>query len=278
MRQIVAGVCGLQIPGKTTAAKAKQVHYMIKKVKEVHRIRSQTGQGSLPGEIHGGRTTYGYDLLLPLVVNSVAIPLLRVSEEHGSPVAGPSRSHVPPLTDVEVPEQPVVEEQDVDVVTSAPVDDVQLPVATPGPATATPGPTTATGHSVSSVSRRVPTMTRTPRRIGQSASLLQELRGLQEQHDGLFLAAENTRREKLDVERSRVRAAEAELELQRRVVELEANQWQREMELKERAMQLKERAMEMKEKKLMMEFELEKRRLDLEERKIVLGSGRRGLE
>lgn len=246
---------------------------MARKVKAVYRNRSQTGQGSHLAEIHGGRTTYGYDMLLPLVVNSVAIPQFHIAQER--PVAGPSRSQEPPLpTDEEVPLQPMVVEQNPIVVTPAPMDQLtdQQPDSPPATSTAT-----------LPVRRRpVPTTTRTPRRIGQCASLLQELRGIQEQQDGLFLATDSTRRDEIEVRRAKSSVDAAKVELKRSRLMFQEKKWIKEVEMQEKKWQkdveMAERKMNLEELKQLQKFELEQRKLELDEKKFKLECRQREIE
>lgn len=269
VRAISEAMSGLQIEGKTAESIVKQVAYMVRQVRLVYKNRNETGQGSLPTEVHGIRNTYGYEALIPLLYKTVPLLLENAAEELGviEDEPGTSESHTRQdreqleTTAGEIEMGVLLEEEDPQEIEIGPQNEEEpLP---------TPAARASTGR------QRGVSLTRTPRRIGQCTSLLQELRELQEKQDGLFLAGDATRRLELEVEAERVRVAEAEVALRRSVHELQSRRWEREMELQERVM---ERRFELKEKKMTMAFELERRRMELKERKFEMKRVQRDMD
>lgn len=272
---------GVTVPGKTTVQIVQQAVYMIRRVRDIYRTRHTTGQGSTTAEIIGDCTTYGYDLLEPLV---------GLAQNHDliGPQPGTSRSHNVPSPDVQaapVPRVEVesVEEGPVELVLSVedgpvePVEPVPLVAASRSVPPATPN-----------VAVRVPAtpVLRAPRRNPQNTSLLHELRDIQTNQSDIFVAAQTTRRERLEVERGRLKVAEAKVEIKRKRLELQERRVDRDLALQERraerqmAMEERraERQMALDEKRFALEEKRVEKELDLMERKMVVDERKVGLE
>lgn len=88
---------------------------IIRKVRLICGIRHQTGEGSTTGGIHGDITTYGHDLLEPLVCKNLAMSLLGLSQSHEliERQSGTSRSHNVLFPDAQVAPVPGVEVEPV---------------------------------------------------------------------------------------------------------------------------------------------------------------------
>lgn len=316
-RVISLALSGFTMPGRSTSEMTAQIMYMVKRVRQVSKtLCDRTGQGTLAGEIHvhdqrEKEGTHGYNRLRPLVIRSLA--LLNdddPDEEHGEPgtsantrrlleqSAGEYVFPICTMDEEDIPNnhQPAVDGQSPPVGNSrrlpSPVVHVteQPPpvVRVTGPTPQQPAPILPT--ATTPAPPRVPVMTRAPRRIGQCASVLQELRGVQERQDDLFLATDATRRDRLELKREQLRVRAANLELRRsrlqlaeKEVDLEHKKWEKEVEIgekkwekevemeekrRERAFQMEERRMQLEEKKLAQDYELEKKRLELEGKKL----------
>lgn len=301
-RAVKEGMFGLIIEGKTTNSMIKQVAYMVKQVQLVYKNRHETGQGSLATQTQGKRSTYGYNRLIPLLYETV--PLVEDDDltEHGEPEInrpGTSASHTRraqlPTTGIEMGYDIIMEDDQTPVGGEPPPVTVeQPPVRLEQPPAARslviPAPVVA---GASPDPQRSVGMTRTPRRIGQCASVLQELRGLQEQQDGLFLAADTTRRDRNELRRAELSVAAAKTELKKsrcifqekkweKKVEMQEKKWEKKFEMQEKMWQkeceVQERKIKLEELKQSQQFELEKRRLDLEEKKLELEGRQRGIE
>lgn len=163
-KSIQSSLDTLQIDWRTQESIAKQAFYMISKVKLIFKARNMTGQGATEGQIHGikSSSTYGYDRILPLVCGSVALPLPNnLTVERGISTA----SQQPPSPEMSTPS------------TSA---------------------TTTVEEQIAPQSTPRAKFQRPPRRLPECASLLVELRNLQDQQERQTKEATDLRRLELE--------------------------------------------------------------------------------
>lgn len=250
---LLEDLAGIIIPNKTMDSVVQQATYMFRQVKQIYKIRHQTGQGSTVEETQGAgdKTTYGYDRLEPLVAQTVAMPLLHLAQQHGLPEPGTSRTQ---LADRSAPEAtgqaPVEPEQ-------APIEPEQAPVDVVPPINR---PSTTPVVAVREEANGL-MFTREPRRLPVVTSVLGRLNNMKDLEKQLFLAADATRREQLEVDRGRLKVAEGELELKRKQLDLE----QRRVELEEKMV---EKELALKERRMNLEFEFEEKKLEFKRLKL----------